>query len=184
MSEQAKSNGSRPKIVVGVDGSEASVEALAWAIEEAGRRGVTVEAVTVWEDPYTVVGPKPHPSIHRPTIIHLHDLQESAERKARAKLSGLGEMAPVHRKQRGGDAVSVLCEMSGRAELLVIGARGVGSLEGTLLGSVSRGCIQKATVPVVVVPPAAVQRRRQRRGERRRPRVASAQHASSRVVRP
>jgi nucleotide-binding universal stress UspA family protein len=87
-----------------VDGSEASVEALAWAIEEAGRRGATVEAVTVWEDPYTVVGPKPHPS-----------------------------------------------------------------LEGTLLGSVSRGCIQRATVPVVVVPPSAVHRRQHGHRWRRLP---------------
>jgi nucleotide-binding universal stress UspA family protein len=177
MSEHARPNGSRPKIVVGVDGSEASVEALAWAIEESGRRRATVEAVTVWEDPFTVVGPKPHPSIHRPTIIHLHDLQESAERKARARLRGVGEIAPVRRKQRGGDAVSVLCEMARHAELLVTGARGVGALEGTLLGSVSRGCIQRATVPVVVVPPAAVQRRQQRRGGRRSP-IASARLAS------
>lgn len=166
MSEHESPNGSRPKIVVGVDGSEASVEALAWAIEEGGRRGATVEAVTVWEDPYTVVGPKPHPSIHRPTIIHLHDMQESAERKARARLGGLGELAPVRRKQRGGDAVSVLCELADHAELLVIGARGVSALEGTLLGSVSRGCIQKATVPVVVVTPAALRRRQQRREKR------------------
>lgn len=165
MSEQARPNGSRPRIVVGVDGSEASVEALAWAMEEAGRRAAAVEAVTVWEDPYTVVGPKPHPSVHRPTIIRLHDLQESAERKARARLGGLGEKAPVRRKQRGGDAVSVLCEMAGHAELLVIGARGVGALQGTVLGSVSRGCIQRSTVPVVVVTPGAVQRRQQRRDE-------------------
>lgn len=140
MSEQARRDGS-PTIVVGVDGSDPSVEALAWAIEEAGRRGADVEVVTVWHDPDTVVGPVPHPSIHRPTIIHLHDLQESAERKARARLGRLGEVAPVRRTQRGGDAVSVLCEMARHAELLVIGARGVGALEGSLLGSVSRGCI-------------------------------------------
>jgi nucleotide-binding universal stress UspA family protein len=167
MSEQARRDGPGPTIVVGVDGSDASVEALAWAIEEAGRRGATVQAVTVWQDPYTVVGPSPHPSIHRPTIIHLHDVQESAERKARVRLGRLGEVAPVHRKQRGGDAVSVLCEMAVDAELLVVGARGVGGLQGTLLGSVSRGCIQRAPVPVVVIPPPAVHRRHARRGEHR-----------------
>jgi hypothetical protein len=93
MSEHARPNGSRPKIVVGVDGSEASVEALAWAIEEAGRRRATVEAVTVWEDPFTVVGPKPHPSIHRPTIIHLHDLQE-AQSERRGPGSAVSERLP------------------------------------------------------------------------------------------
>lgn len=164
-------------IVVGVDGSDASVEALAWAIEEGGRRGATVEAVTVWQDPYTVVGPAPHPSIHRPTIIHLHDLQESAERSARARLDHLGEVARVQRKQRGGDAVSVLCEMAGHAELLVVGARGVGGLHGSVLGSVSRGCIQRSPVPVVVVPPAAVRRGHARRAGRR-PLAASAAHSN------
>lgn len=173
MSEQARRDGPEPTILVGVDGSDASVEALVWAIEEGGRRGATVEAVTVWQDPYTVVGPSPHPSIHRPTIIHLHDLQDSAVTKAKARLRRLGEVAPVHRKQRGGDAVSVLCEMAHDAELLVVGARGVGGLQGSLLGSVSRGCIQRAPVPVVVVPPLAVRRRQARRGEHR-PEAASA----------
>lgn len=166
MSEQARRDPPTPTIVVGVDGSDASVEALAWAIEEAGRRGATVEAVTVWQDPYTVVGPSPHPSIHRPTMIHLHDLQDSAERRARARLHRLGEVAPVHRRQRGGEAVAVLCQMASHAELLVLGARGVGGLQGSLLGSVSRGCIQRAAVPVVVIPPPAVHRRHAQRAER------------------
>ena len=35
------------RIVVGVDGSEGSLPALQWAVDEARRRGATVEAVLV-----------------------------------------------------------------------------------------------------------------------------------------
>lgn len=176
MSEEARSHGGEPTIVVGVDGSEASVEALGWAIEEATRRGAAVEMVTVWEDPYTVIGPAPHPSIHRPTMIRLHQVQEIAEGRARARLGGARHETVVRRKQRGGDPISVLCEMARHADLLVVGARGVGALEGTLLGSVSRGCIQRSTVPVVVVPPAAVRTRGERQGGSVPPMGSAVQH--------
>jgi nucleotide-binding universal stress UspA family protein len=39
------------RILVGVDGSEGSRQALRWAIEGAAVRGATVRAVTVWESP-------------------------------------------------------------------------------------------------------------------------------------
>src|SRR3972149_2836715 len=41
-------------IVVGVDGSDESKEALRWALEEARLRGATVRAVYAWRDPYVL----------------------------------------------------------------------------------------------------------------------------------
>ncbi len=45
------------RIVVGVDGSTSSREALQWAIEEARARGGQVEAVHTWHVPYLAVYP-------------------------------------------------------------------------------------------------------------------------------
>lgn len=41
------------RIVVGVDGSDASIKALRWAVRQAELTGDTVEAVNSWEYPAT-----------------------------------------------------------------------------------------------------------------------------------
>ena len=48
------------RIVVGVDGSENSLVALHWALEEAEHRHAIVEAVIAWQYPYTGVGFAPY----------------------------------------------------------------------------------------------------------------------------
>ena len=41
----------RAKVVVGVDGSDSSLNALRWAAKEARLTGATLHAVTAWEYP-------------------------------------------------------------------------------------------------------------------------------------
>ncbi len=53
---------------------------------------------------------------------------------------------------REGHPVDVLVAESGRADLLVVGSRGLGGFKGLLLGSVSQQCAQHSRCPVVVVP--------------------------------
>jgi nucleotide-binding universal stress UspA family protein len=45
-----------------------------------------------------------------------------------------------------------LLDLSGSAQLLVVGARGRGGLSGLLLGSVSQASLHHADCPVLVVP--------------------------------
>lgn len=40
-----------PRIVVGVDGSAESVQALRWAVRQAELTGATVDAVIAWQPP-------------------------------------------------------------------------------------------------------------------------------------
>ena len=44
------------RIVVGIDGSESSKAALAWAVRQAGLTGATVEAITAWRYPIAFAG--------------------------------------------------------------------------------------------------------------------------------
>ena len=75
---------------------------------------------------------------------------------------GVLKAAARRARERGGldpetelvaaDPAEALIERSSEARLLVIGSRGLGSIKGLLLGSVSQRCVQLARCPVTVVP--------------------------------
>jgi nucleotide-binding universal stress UspA family protein len=44
-------NGPKHRVVVGVDGSASSLEALRWAVRQAELTGATVDAVIAWQYP-------------------------------------------------------------------------------------------------------------------------------------
>src|ERR1039458_3618642 len=52
----APQHGTVPRIVVGVDGSPSSQEALRWAVRQAGLTGGTVDAVMAWAYPSAIGG--------------------------------------------------------------------------------------------------------------------------------
>lgn len=139
-------------IVVGVDGSDESKEALRWAVEEARLRGDTLHVVHVWSYPYpyvsvTVLAP-PAPT------IPISDFRESAAAMLNAVLDEVLGDAPgveVKRAVVEGVPAQVLVEAAKDADLLVLGSRGHGGFSGLLLGSVSQQCAHHAECPVVIV---------------------------------
>ena len=146
------------KIVVGVDGSEPSHEALRWAAAEAALRGARIVAAHSW----TFVPPTP---IGEPGMIPMPATdyvgQLDAERNAaQAELgAALEEVFPdgtpddLESKLLEGDAEDALVREAADAELLVVGSRGRSGLKSVLLGSVSRHVVSHAPCPVVVVKP-------------------------------
>ena len=66
---------------------------------------------------------------------------------------------PVLLQSEAGPAAQALMQSAAHAELLVVGARGVGGLRGLLLGSVSRQCAHHAPCPTVVVRGAPARER-------------------------
>jgi nucleotide-binding universal stress UspA family protein len=138
----------RAKIVVGVDGSEPSEHALAWAIEEAGLRDARVEVVTAWFLAPMIYGAS---NLLPPTVSDRaveSDAQEIAKAAAdKVRTAGLEVESSVH----AGHASDVLVGQSDGADLLVVGSRGHGGFAGLLLGSVSAQCAHHAHCPVVIV---------------------------------
>lgn len=129
------------RIVVGIDGSESSKAALAWALRQAKLTGAVVEAVIVWKLPATF-GLIPLP--------HLGSL--GANRKILDEsIAETGNPAEMRSRIIVGHPAKVLVEASAGAELLVLGSRGHGGLMGTLLGSVSVYCVRHAHCPVMVM---------------------------------
>lgn len=140
-------------IVVGVDGSKSSRDAIRWAVEEARLRKTTVQALYAWQGP-PVVGMGYVP----PDLLDPAEMQKHAEEivaAAVAEAAGAEPDPAVESRAIRGVAPSVLVEASRDAELVVLGSRGHGGFAGLLLGSVGQQCVHHAVCPVVIVRPPA-----------------------------
>ena len=145
-------------IVVGVDESDGAAEALRWAVREAAARDAVLTAVLVWGwldqhhlDPGAPFDPEYHEAdalamLEQMVQKALPDgVPEGIRLKAVSELAGPG-----------------LVQAAADADLLVVGARGIGGFKGLLLGSVSQHCLHHAPCPVAVVkhptPSTAIER--------------------------
>jgi nucleotide-binding universal stress UspA family protein len=137
-------SGSGGRIVVGVDGSASSEEALRWAVRQSRLTGQPVDAVIAWD----------YPVNYGVAEVHEFDWQgDSAELLQKTVTNVLTEDDARLVRQRvvHGHAAKVLLDASADADLVVVGSRGHGGFTGMLLGSVSQHVVAHATCPVVVV---------------------------------
>ena len=137
------------RIVVGVDGSESSRDALRWGIDEARRRNATVEAVYAWHQPFAT-------GYAEMGEVDIEEFAEEAQQILDAAVDAVDAtgIQPMERKLVTGNAASALVEEAKGATLLVVGSRGRGGFTGLLLGSVSQQVAHHAPCPVVIIPPA------------------------------
>ena len=139
------------KIVVGVDGSDASKDALHWAVEEAGLRRAEVVAVHAWEAPPPVAELGPAPAFD--FVALAPQLQESAESLVRsvvAEVVGDNSDVKVEAVAPEGPVATVLIDAAADADLLVVGSRGRGGFVALVLGSVSQQVATHAPCPVLI----------------------------------
>jgi len=150
MSAEPASGDRDHRIVVGVDGSHASVQALAWAVRQAELTGASVEAVTAWHYP-VVIGGMPYAPL---AVLEEADFGRfAATTLSNAMSAAVGKDAPVKISStvREGNAAQVLLDAAGGADLLVVGSRGHGGFTQALLGSVSQHCVHHSPCPVVII---------------------------------
>ncbi|WP_024805861.1 universal stress protein [Nocardia sp. BMG51109] len=139
-------------VVVGVDGSPVSENALAAAFEEASQRRAELVAMHAWNDL----------NIGRfaadPYLLFPVNEIETDERAALAeRLAGWQEKfpdVPVRREVGPAAPATELLHWSKTAQLVVVGSRGRGGFRSLLLGSTSNSLVQHAHCPVMVVHPA------------------------------
>lgn len=144
MSEQ---DGTRQqRIVVGVDGSPASVDALRWAIGQARMQGAVVEALIAWQHPVATGWTVPIEAYEDLPGIARKILDDSV-----TEATDPDAAVEIRAQVQEGGAAACLLEAAHGAELLVVGSRGHGGFAGALLGSVGQHCVQHASCPVVVV---------------------------------
>ncbi|GAA1016440.1 stress protein [Streptomyces sp. F-3] len=130
-------------VVAGVDGSEESLAAAEWAAREAERRGRSLRLFHAWNW---------HPG---PAGVRV----DAARRRRARQVLGRAEerirkacpTVRLEEEQVLGPATTALLRAADRADLLVLGSRGLSGFTGFLVGSVALGTVARATCPVVLV---------------------------------
>jgi nucleotide-binding universal stress UspA family protein len=133
------------KIIVGVDGSDASIEALRQAHHLASALGTGVEGWICWDFP---VG---HEAYEMMGTDGFSRQASEILRDAMTRAFGAELPANVRSRLVLGAARQSLIDASRFASFLVVGRRGHGGFNGLLLGSVSAACVAHAHCPVLVV---------------------------------
>jgi nucleotide-binding universal stress UspA family protein len=134
-------NQSPGPVVAGVDGSLESLDALTFAFEEATLRDVPLIAVCALADAPGRIG----------GAVQMEEdfnhLMTTAEKEH--------PDVTVVRQVAFGAPRSALLTAAAEAQMLVLGSRGLGGLEGMSIGSVTGTLLQHSPCPVAVVHPSA-----------------------------
>jgi nucleotide-binding universal stress UspA family protein len=136
----------RARIVVGVDGSECSMQALEWAAAEAELRGAVLQVVHVDFARHEAM------EALAPDIL---EAEQSVLERAVTRAKALTTDIAVTGRRCDPPAGKALIEMSEGADMLVVGSRGLSGLKERVLGSVSNECAHRCRCPVVIVHPPA-----------------------------
>ena len=138
----------KDRVVVGVDGSPSSDDALRWAAREADLHGDVLEVVCCWTYPATVTMAPFQPSLRDQVFADAarHVVKDSIERV----LGGSADHMDVVAEVAEGPPSQRLVELSQDAAMVVVGCRGRGGFAGMLVGSVGETVTQMARVPVIL----------------------------------
>lgn len=134
------------RILVGVDGSESSREALRWAARFAKIDNAPITAVMTW-NVSPVYGDTYFPDNWDPKGDAARVLTEAVD----AAFEGLEKPADIELVVAQGQPTKVLLEEGENAQMIVVGSRGHGGFTGLLLGSVSSSVAAHSKCPVLVV---------------------------------
>lgn len=140
-------------VVVGVDESRASEDALDLAAEMAAISDAALHIVHVAHgyfspDAQAYVESEQAGTEHTKAVrAHAEDMVRLAARRAQATFANL----PIETEVLYGSAGHVLSPLGAHAGLIVVGTRGHGGFAGLLLGSVSHAVIHEASCPVMIV---------------------------------
>ncbi len=139
-------------LVVGVDGSPHSVLALDWAAADAALRGAPLVVLQAYSPDHPAVrsaGPG-EPVPPQPSSV-LRRVAEESCAEAVDRVRGAHPTLVVTGRTVAADPGDAVVGASTDADLVVVGARGVSTVRGLLMGSVSSYVTHRAHCPVVVV---------------------------------
>lgn len=141
-------------IIVGVDGSPSSQLAVDWAARDAEMRNLPLSLLHVVAP---IVAPS-DPWVEIPSSSTYSQFQEDRARqvldeahKVAVEASSQARAAQITGELLHAPIVPSLVDLSARADMVVVGCRGQGTVSRALLGSVSSGLANHAHCPVAIV---------------------------------
>lgn len=139
----------RSGVVVGVDGSPVSEDAIAFAAAEADRLGEPLTAVIVWTPIAT-----PRNALMVSPQGYRDGMEQTAREALAVSLGGLRGQYPdlqIEEAVAEGFPSLIINELAEGARLTVVGSRGHGAVRRFLLGSISHEVLQRLASVVAVV---------------------------------
>ncbi len=143
------SDNTRPNTaIVAIDGSNASIRALQWAMDNLPPE-VAIEAVHVWDSAANT-------SLEF-TALPVDLIRANATRTLNRSIANARDQAANSQRvvrpcPEQGDARTVLRSLSQDIEFLILGARGRSGIAHLLLGSVTTALVHQPDAPTIVVP--------------------------------
>lgn len=141
-------------IVVGADGSPASVVAVEWAARNAEMRNVPLLVVHVIAPILTAAQGWPGAPVSADYTALQEDQADKIidqARDAALRLTSPDRQGQVTTEIRRGVVVTELVDLSADADMLAVGCRGQGAVAQAVLGSVSSALAHHASCPVAVI---------------------------------
>ncbi|ACZ87647.1 universal stress protein [Streptosporangium roseum] len=131
------------RIVIGYDGSDFSMQALDWAMDEAELRKLSLTLTHAWRWPYgeSDDGAK----------LHLRKAAEHVLHHGADCARACSTIVDVATDLHEGSAAQRLVELSADAELVVVGSRGLSAPARSVIGSVTAAVAARARSPVIIV---------------------------------
>jgi len=140
------SNTPQSAVVVGIDGSEAAIQAARWAVDEAVSREIPLRLVQVIPEQ---VEPAPLASVG--TVGMEREYAETALRIASAAVEATGKPVKVETAILRGDPAAMLIAESRDAEMVCVGSVGIGRFARAFLGSTAAELAEAAHCPVAII---------------------------------
>lgn len=128
-------------VMVGIDGSQASVAAALWAVDEATTREVPLRLVSVIKQTH------PSPEAYARDLEHA----ESSLREAQSVIEATRKSVKIETDVTRGPAGPILVEASRDAQMVCVGSVGIGRYARSILGSAATELAENAHCPVAVV---------------------------------
>jgi nucleotide-binding universal stress UspA family protein len=152
MSNKIKGRFSR--ILVGIDGSESSLNASEYAIEMAKKDGAQVIALSIKSLPlssYGLAAPQDEAKLSNEDR-EMHGIKEALDKvDQNAKRNNIQIKKEIINSQMSIEAAIVEYAESEDVDLIVIGTRGTSDIKSILLGNIASGVVKYAACPVMVV---------------------------------
>jgi nucleotide-binding universal stress UspA family protein len=135
-----------PPVVVGIDGSQAAIQAAKWAVDEAVSREVPLRLIQIIAEQ---VEPAPFASVGN--VRMEQEFGETALRIATAAVEAVGKPVKVETAMLQGDPATTLLAESRHAAMICVGSVGIGRFARALLGSTAAELAETAHCPVAII---------------------------------